>query len=199
MHSALVTIVDSLPVGGPGGSGIGLVSALGAVFSEQLGGTYDIVSWDPRGVGQYTMYVPGLTLTPRTRFDDSTSVTSPGEVTCFDTAEEQDAFFRNTIMQSINETIAGKFNEEDLKEFYSRTEDTEQKIIKFGEKCQEGPVGQHLQYIGTSSTVRDLVSLNDRLAGKGKPVDFWGLSYGTVIGYNLINCESPYSVSVPLT
>lgn len=70
-------------------------------------------------------------------------------------------------MQSINETIAGKFSDEDSKEFYSRVEDTEQKIIEFGEKCKQGPVEQYLQYIGTSSTVRDLLSLNDRLAGKG--------------------------------
>ena len=108
---------------------------------------------------------------------------------CFDTPEEQDAFFQNTIMQSINETIAGKFSDEDSKEFYSRPEDTEQKIIEFGEKCKQGPVGQYLQYIGTSSTVRDLLSLNDRLVGKDKQMDFWGFSYGTVIGYNLINGE----------
>lgn len=101
-------------------------------------------------------------------------------------------------MQSINETIAGKFNDEDSKELYSRVGDTEQKILEFGEKCKQGPVGKYLQYIGTSSTVRDLLSLSDRLAGKGKPVDFWGFSYGTVIGYNLINSESPRSMSILL-
>ena len=79
-------------------------------------------------------------------------------------------------MQSINETIAGKFDDEDSRAFYSRTEDTERKIVEFGENCKQGPVGQYLQYIGTSSTVRDLLSLSDRLAGKDRPVDFWGLS-----------------------
>jgi len=118
-------------------------------------------------------------------------VTSPGEVTCFDTPEAQDAFSKNTIFQSINETIAGKFNHEDSIEFYSRVEDSEREILEFGEKCKQGPVGQYLQYIGTSSTVRDLLSLSDKLAGKDKPVDFWGFSYGTVIGYNLINGEPP--------
>ena len=101
-------------------------------------------------------------------------------------------------MQSINETIAGKFDDEDSKEFYSRVEDTEQKILEFGEKCKQGPIGKYLQYIGTSSTIRDLLSLSDRLIGKGKPVDFWGFSYGTVIGYNLINGESPWAVLILL-
>ena len=137
------------------------------------------------------LHIVSFLVRPAHTFYDNVCVTSPGEVTCFDTPEEQDAFFRNTIMQSINETIAGKFDEEDSKELYSRVEDTERKIVEFGEMCKRGPVGQYLQYIGTSSTVRDLLSLNDRLAGKGKPVDFWGFSYGTVIGYNLINGGSP--------
>ena len=93
-------------------------------------------------------------------------------------------------MQSINETIAGKFDDEESREFYSRVWDTEREIIEAGEQCQQAPIGRYLQYIGTSSTVRDLLSLNDRLVGKDKPVDFWGFSYGTIIGYQLINGES---------
>ncbi|KAI8814942.1 TAP-like protein-domain-containing protein [Cladochytrium replicatum] len=38
--------------GGPGGSGIGLVRSAGKVFQNFVGGRYDIVSWDPRGIGQ---------------------------------------------------------------------------------------------------------------------------------------------------
>lgn len=45
------------PVGGPGGSGLGLIQLFGPIASELLNGTYDIVSWDPRGVGNYTLYV----------------------------------------------------------------------------------------------------------------------------------------------
>lgn len=42
-------------VGGPGGSGIGLIVALGQVFSDDFQGAYDLISWDPRGVGLYTL------------------------------------------------------------------------------------------------------------------------------------------------
>ena len=40
--------------GGPGDSGIGFLQLFGETFNEIFRGTYDIVSWDPRGVG-YTL------------------------------------------------------------------------------------------------------------------------------------------------
>jgi len=90
----------------------------------------------------------------------------------------------------INETISGKFNERDLEELYSQADLTEQKYKDFGVRCQNGPVGPYLKYIGTSSTVRDLVSLGDALVGKGEPIDFWGISYGTVLGFHFVNSKS---------
>ena len=89
----------------------------------------------------------------------------------------------------INETISGRFNERDLGELYSQVDSTEQKFKDFARRCQNGPVGPYLKYLGTSSTVRDLVSLGDALVGKGEPIDFWGISYGTVLGFNFVNSE----------
>ena len=43
-------------IGGPGGSGIDLILGYGPLLSNLTGGYYDIVSWDPRGVG-YTTWV----------------------------------------------------------------------------------------------------------------------------------------------
>lgn len=40
--------------GGPGGSGIDLILGYGQLMSNLTGGYYDIVSWDPRGVGYTT-------------------------------------------------------------------------------------------------------------------------------------------------
>ena len=89
----------------------------------------------------------------------------------------------------INETIAGKFNERDTKELYSQADFTEEKFEAFRAGCQNGPAGPYLKYIGTSSTVRDLASLGDAIVGKGEPIDSWGFSYGTVIGFNFVNSE----------
>ena len=40
--------------GGPGESGVEAISELGQAFSQGFQGGFDIVSWDPRGVG-YTL------------------------------------------------------------------------------------------------------------------------------------------------
>lgn len=87
----------------------------------------------------------------------------------------------------INETISGRFSGRDLEELYSQANMTEQKFKDFTGRCQNGPVGPYLKYIGTSSTVRDLVSLGDALVGNGEPIDFWGFSYGTILGLNFVN------------
>jgi hypothetical protein len=95
------------------------------------------------------------------------------------------------VASYINETISGRFNDRDLKELYSQVDASEQKLKLFAEGCQNGPVGPYLKYVGTTSTVRDLVSLGDAIVGKGEPIDYWGISYGTVIGFNFINSELP--------
>ena len=150
-------------------------------------GSYDIVSWDPRGVGSFTLYVPANSPTKIFRLSFPLS---PGAVTCFNSQDEEGAFFKNTIVQSINYTLAGKFDQQDQAELLSRTDQDSNLLLEFGKRCQQGPVGKYLQYVGTSSTVRDLASLGDAIVGQGKPIDYWGFSYGTVIGANFLNSES---------
>lgn len=116
-------------------------------------------------------------------------ITSPGAVTCFNSPEEDAAFWKNTVVRYINETISGRFNDRDLGELYSQVDPTRQKLQVFTEGCQDGPVGPYLKYLGTSSAVRDLVSLGDAIVGKNELINYWGLSYGTVIGFNFVNSE----------
>ena len=116
---------------------------------------------------------------------------TPGPVYCFDSAEEDAVFWENTVVSYINESIAGKFDKQDYDELYSQADMTDQKFKTFTAGCQSGPSGQHLKYLGTSSAVRDLVSLGDAVVGQGQPIDCFGISYGTVIGFgfNFVNGE----------
>ena len=91
----------------------------------------------------------------------------PGPVYCFDSAEENAVFWENTVVSYINESIAGKFNKQDYDELYSPADVTDQKFKTFTAGCQSGPSGQYLKYLGTSSAVRDLVSLGDAVVGQG--------------------------------
>ena len=123
--------------------------------------------------------------------DQSHVVISPGEVYCFNSTEEDAEFWNYTPVAYINETISGKFNERDFNELYSKNDLTEQKFKDFTARCQNGPSGPYFKYLGTSSTVRDLVSLGDAILGTGEPINYWGVSYGTVLGLNFVNSESP--------
>jgi len=64
------------------------------------------------------------------------------------------------------------------------TPETKAKLKEFGKRCMSSATGPYLRYIGTSSTIRDLVSLADEIVGPGQPIDYYGYSYGTVIGFN---------------
>ncbi|KAF9644793.1 alpha/beta-hydrolase [Thelephora ganbajun] len=151
--------------GGPGGSGLKAITGSGHVFSRGFQGAFDVVSWDPRGVGH----------------------TFPGEVYCFNNTEEDAGFWKHTPVSYINETIAGKFDKRDLDELYSQVDLTERKFKQFAAHCLNGSAAPYFKYLGTSSTVRDLVSLGDAIVGKGEPIDYWGISYGTVLGFNFLN------------
>ena len=96
---------------------------------------------------------------------------------------------KNTVVTYTNETISGGLNERDLDELYSQVDMSEQKFKDFAADCQNGPVGPYLRYLGTSSTVCDLVSLGDAILGEGEPIDYWGISYGTVLGFNFVNSK----------
>ena len=56
IHSSILSYYHQsvISTGGPGGSGIEAVSDLGKEVSELSHGSYDFISWDPRGVGYTT-------------------------------------------------------------------------------------------------------------------------------------------------
>ncbi|KAG9092623.1 hypothetical protein FRC06_011854 [Ceratobasidium sp. 370] len=152
--------------GGPGISGVELVTGDNAVtLMNVVGGKYDLVSWDPRGVG--------LTY-PRAE--------------CFATAKEEKAFWNGTMIDvDVGIEARGTFTDPaDLRAFYAQVPEVDTLLRDFGEKCLKYSPGT-FQYMGTTAVVRDMVALHDYLEGADKPINYWGFSYGTLIGVYFAN------------
>ncbi|GAB1525263.1 hypothetical protein RhiTH_008421 [Rhizoctonia solani] len=150
--------------GGPSGSGMELILSVGAEkISEMTGGQHDILSWDPRGVG---LTVP--------RAD------------CPKTGTEEKAFWEGTIPRAGLEARGNFTDQRDLDAFYEQADEVDVLLEELGKRCiAYSP--DTFQYIGTAAVVRDMVAMHDAIEGSNKPIDFWGLSYGTVVGIYFVN------------
>ncbi|GAB1525262.1 hypothetical protein RhiTH_008420 [Rhizoctonia solani] len=150
--------------GGPSGSGVELILSSGAErISEMAGGQYDVVSWDPRGVG---LTVP--------RAD------------CFKTGTEENTFWEGTIPRAGLEARGNFTDQRDLDAFYEQEDEVDVLLEELGKRCVAYSPDT-FQYIGTAAAARDMVAMHDVLEGPNKPVDYWGLSYGTVVGIYFVN------------
>ncbi|QRV81574.1 tRNA-dihydrouridine synthase 4 [Ceratobasidium sp. AG-Ba] len=150
--------------GGPGASGVDLViSEKSEQISNATGGYYDLVSWDPRGVG----------------------LTHPRSG-CFNTSIEEQAFWERTIPYNGLEARGDFTDQADLDAFFDQVPKVDELMVKLGRKClQYSP--DTFQYVGTTATVRDMVALHDHLEGPDKPINYWGISYGSAIGIYFVN------------
>ncbi|EJF61449.1 hypothetical protein DICSQDRAFT_60485 [Dichomitus squalens LYAD-421 SS1] len=158
--------VFSTQARGPGGSGIVSLSQESAYLLAVTAGLYDIVSWDPRGVG---------------------TLTTPGEIHCFSSPEEYNSFFNGTLeLTGIDYT--GAFTDpHDIEHLLARAPLMQRKYEEAGRKCLDGPGERYLRYVGTASTVRDLIAMTDVIEGEGALVNYIGGSYGTYLGARFVN------------
>ncbi|KAK7435801.1 hypothetical protein VKT23_019499 [Stygiomarasmius scandens] len=150
--------------GGPGDSGVKHILRFGSRFSEMMGGHYDMISWDPRGVGH----------------------TTPGPIQCFPSAEEYDSFWRDTFEDTGLDIIDSFANSTELSWFYSQQHILDSAWHEFGRRCH-AMSGEALKYIGTTATVRDMVALADSLHPEVGEINYYGVSYGTLIGSIFVN------------
>ncbi|KAJ8481327.1 hypothetical protein ONZ51_g6079 [Trametes cubensis] len=152
--------------GGPGQSGLAVLDAFGPMVLALTGGHYDVVSWDPRGVGPLTI---------------------PGDIQCFSSIEEYNTFWNGTIELTGIEMTGNFTDPEDIKALLSQAPIMQKKYEELGKRCLQQPSGQYLQYVGTAATVRDMVAMADALDGPNAPINYAGISYGTILGSWFIN------------
>ncbi|EIW56310.1 alpha/beta-hydrolase [Trametes versicolor FP-101664 SS1] len=152
--------------GGPGASGLAAMNEASTLLLALTGGNYDIVSWDTRGVGTLTI---------------------PGDIVCFDNVTDYNTFWNGTIELDGIEYTGNFTDPADTKALLAQATVMGRKYAELGKRCQQHPTGKYMKYIGTAATVRDMIALADALDGPGSPVNYAGISYGTLLGAWFVN------------
>ncbi len=114
---------------------------------------------------------------------------SPGEIFCFESLEEYTTFFNGTIeLTGIEET--GNFTDPaDVDALLAEAPTMQKKYEELGKNCLNSPNGRYLKYIGTAAAVRDMVSIANALDGPDAPINYFGTSYGSLLGSWFVNSE----------
>lgn len=86
--------------------------------------------------------------------------------------------------------MTGNFSDpDDVQALLSQAPFMQAKYDELARRCLRHPSGKFLRYVGTAATARDIVALADALDGPGRPVNFVGTSYGSLLGMWLINSK----------
>ncbi|BCS18139.1 uncharacterized protein APUU_10967S [Aspergillus puulaauensis] len=149
--------------GGPGSSGIDfLLNGAGEGIFNITGGFYDIVSWDPRGVGSARPLLQ-----------------------CFNTAgEETEA--SDSVSAAANVEYTQLTNQSYMPEFYSAIQDYDAEVGTLANACAEH--NSTALYTSSAAYVaRDMAAIADALERKDNAtLNYWGFSYGTIFGAEFI-------------
>ncbi|KAJ7472158.1 hypothetical protein FB451DRAFT_1036968 [Mycena latifolia] len=148
--------------GGPGGSGTRLATQ---EFADIIGHDWDLLGFDPRGINK----------------------TSP-QVKCFNSSTDYDSFVANTVLQQ-GFTVASSSNlsnpaleaqlVEQAREFLALKKSQ-------AELCAKN-MGDELRYMGTATVVRDMDFISKIFDGEDGKINYWGMSYGSILGAYLAN------------
>ncbi|KAM0745922.1 alpha/beta-hydrolase [Meredithblackwellia eburnea MCA 4105] len=147
--------------GGPGGSGTSLVVRAGLQLSVILEGRYDILSWDPRAV----------------------NLTSPA-LNCFETVGDANRFDHDLEHVGLpyeyrGGEFGGQSNMSNAAELaWTAKLDAFQSALNGA--CEARGHELLLRSASTAFVVKDMVSILDAL-GEEK-LNYWGFSYGTILG-----------------
>ncbi|KAH8108143.1 TAP-like protein-domain-containing protein [Cristinia sonorae] len=149
--------------GGPGGAGKPFVIKRGELLQTYVGHDYDLVGFDPRGIGETR---------PATR--------------CFDDLFTFVDFKRNTILERSYDFPTNASIEDIRKEVLIQQREADSLLKTIFDLCEVN-MGDELKYMGTATVVRDLDFMAKALDGPDALINLYGGSYGSILGQYLVN------------
>ncbi|KAM0746142.1 hypothetical protein T439DRAFT_350818 [Meredithblackwellia eburnea MCA 4105] len=149
--------------GGPAGSGVDFALRFGPSFTKLLDGRYDLLGFDPRGVG----------------------ATRP-RVECFEDELEWEIFKVGTVLEKGIDIPPDPTTPQAHLHLLNQHHQLLSLQQAAYAKCAES-MGSELPYMGTPTVVRDIVEMSRVLEGEETPINFFGGSYGTILGAYLVN------------
>ncbi|ORY90800.1 TAP-like protein-domain-containing protein [Leucosporidium creatinivorum] len=160
--------------GGPGGAG-SYIETAGWFFDKLLDGRYDLIIWDPRGVNRTSDHITCFSSSLTQHLYALTTPTSLSTPSNFSSPTAEGLSDPHAIFQDLENQI--RLSETSLKALYQR--------------CWER-TGETLAFVGTKSVVRDLEAISRAVEGGEGRINFWGMSYGTIIAQYLTSLLPPH-------
>ena len=157
--------------GGPGDSGVSFAEQAGSAFDPDLLSAYDIIGFDPRGVGSST----AITCTDDDSADSTAEPSASGEASSSPSASGESSADTEPSTAASADAASGTDSFEDW------SESTRQSFQELADQCASGTTpAALLDHVDTVSAARDLDILR-ALAGQEK-LTYLGFSYGTYLG-----------------
>ncbi|THH14114.1 hypothetical protein EW146_g6187 [Bondarzewia mesenterica] len=150
--------------GGPGGQGRRMATSSGLLWHNiATGPEYDIVGFDPRGIG----------------------ATEP-KVNCFETPIRRALFMKNTLLDRGFQ-VAPNVSDPRSRELLIHQQLEAEALYQSQFAVCARAMGDKLRYMGTSTVVRDIDFITRSLEGDDALINFYGGSYGSILGQYLVN------------
>ncbi|KAJ7146355.1 hypothetical protein C8R44DRAFT_864127 [Mycena epipterygia] len=150
--------------GGPGVSGRDASFGYGPRLQNLTGNKHDIISFDQRGLGH-----------------------SFPKVNCFGSALKYELFSTNTVFETTFSVPKNPFSAEGRAILVEQQKEALALEETQGALCAETMGAETLGFMSTTTTVYDMEEISRVLVGGDALINFWGGSYGSLVGAYLGN------------
>ncbi|KAJ7148751.1 TAP-like protein-domain-containing protein [Mycena crocata] len=150
--------------GGPGVPGRSASFTSGLRIQNFTGNRHDIISFDQRGLGH-----------------------SLPKVNCFGSALKYQMFQTNTVFETTFSVPPNPFSREGRAVLIEQQKEALALEETQGALCEETMGAEMLGFMSTTTTIYDMEEISRVLEGENALINFWGGSYGTIVGAYLGN------------